>query len=72
MALHATQYNYHGLKQADVRKIWVKLFKVCEVGQSHDLIVVSSHGRKELNRFMLGSVSDGIVHRASCSVLLVR
>ena len=45
---------------------------VCEVGQGHDLIVVSSHGRKGLNRFMLGSVSDGIVHRASCSVLLVR
>jgi nucleotide-binding universal stress UspA family protein len=45
---------------------------VCEVGQSHDLIVVSSHGRKGLNRFMLGSVSDGIVHRAGCSVLLVR
>ena len=45
---------------------------VCEVGKNHDLIVVSSHGRKGLDRFMLGSVSDGIVHRASCSVLLVR
>ncbi|MGH7220177.1 MAG: hypothetical protein ACREI1_07590, partial [Nitrospiraceae bacterium] len=22
MALYATQYNYHGLKQADIRKIW--------------------------------------------------
>jgi hypothetical protein len=27
MALYATQYNYHGLKQADVRKIWFDLFK---------------------------------------------
>lgn len=27
MELHATQYNYHGLKQADVRKIWGDLFK---------------------------------------------
>jgi len=26
-ALHATQYNYHGLKQADIRKIWSDLFK---------------------------------------------
>jgi len=26
MALHATQYNYHGLKQADIRKIWSDLF----------------------------------------------
>jgi len=42
------------------------------VGKSNDLIVVSSHGRKGFNRFMLGSVSDGIVHRANCSVLLVR
>jgi hypothetical protein len=27
MALYATQYNYHGLKQADVRKIWSNLFE---------------------------------------------
>ena len=26
MALYATQYNYHGLKHADVRKIWFDLF----------------------------------------------
>ena len=45
---------------------------VCEVGQGHDLIVVSSHGRKGLSRFLLGSVSHGIVHRAGCSVLVIR
>jgi len=27
MELYATQYNYHGLKQADIRKIWADLFK---------------------------------------------
>jgi hypothetical protein len=27
MALYATQYNYHGLKQADIRKIWFDLFE---------------------------------------------
>ena len=27
MALYATQYNYYGLKQADIRKIWVGMFK---------------------------------------------
>ena len=27
MALHATDYNYHGLKQTDIRKIWGDLFK---------------------------------------------
>jgi nucleotide-binding universal stress UspA family protein len=45
---------------------------VCEVGTSYDLMVVGSHGRKGLGRFLLGSVSHGIVHRASCSVLVVR
>ena len=45
---------------------------VCEVGNGHDLIVVGSHGRKGLDRFLLGSVSHGIVHRAGCSVLVVR
>ena len=45
---------------------------VCETGNSHDLIVVGSHGRKGLDRFLLGSVSHGIVHRAGCSVLVVR
>ena len=27
MALYATHYNYHGLKQAEVRKIWSNLFE---------------------------------------------
>jgi len=45
---------------------------VCEVGNSHDLIVVGSHGRKGFDRFLLGSVSHGIVHRAACSVLVIR
>jgi nucleotide-binding universal stress UspA family protein len=45
---------------------------VCEVGNNHDLIVVGSHGRKGLDRFLLGSVSHGIVHRTGCSVLVVR
>ena len=26
MALYSTQYNYHGLKQPDIRKIWTNLF----------------------------------------------
>ncbi len=45
---------------------------VCEVATSYDLLVVGSHGRKGINRFLLGSVSHGIVHRAGRSVLVVR
>jgi nucleotide-binding universal stress UspA family protein len=45
---------------------------ICEVGKGYDLIVVSSHGRKGLSRFLMGSVSEKIVHRADRSVLVVR
>lgn len=36
-----------------------------------DLIVVGSHGRGFWGR-LLGSVSDGVLHHAPCSVLVVR
>jgi hypothetical protein len=36
MTLYATQYNYHGFKQADVRKIWLDLFEEYrELGEVH-------------------------------------
>lgn len=37
-----------------------------------DLIAIGSHGRHGFDRFMLGSVSEGVVRHASCSVLVVR
>ena len=43
------------------------------VGHWHaDLVVVGSHGRKGLARFLLGSVSEGIARYSPCSVLIVR
>lgn len=40
--------------------------------ESVDLIVVGSHGRGPVGRFLVGSVSDFIVRHASCPVLVVR
>ncbi|MDE3135058.1 MAG: universal stress protein [Acidobacteriota bacterium] len=37
-----------------------------------DLIVVGSHGRRGLERFLMGSVSGAVVHHAPCSVQVVR
>lgn len=37
-----------------------------------DLIVVGSHGRKGLGRFLLGSVSEALARHATCSVEIVR
>lgn len=45
---------------------------ICEVGKDYDLIVVSSHGRTGVRRFLMGSVSEDIVYRADRSVLVVR
>ncbi|HEY6972644.1 MAG TPA: universal stress protein [Candidatus Angelobacter sp.] len=36
------------------------------------LIVVTSHARKGIAKFLHRSVAEGIVHRASCSVLVVK
>lgn len=37
-----------------------------------DLIVVGSHGYGFIDRALLGSISDFVIHHAPCSVLVVR
>jgi nucleotide-binding universal stress UspA family protein len=37
-----------------------------------DLVVVGTHGRGTIGRLLLGSVSDYVVRRAPCPVLVVR
>ncbi|PSH04149.1 MAG: universal stress protein [Acidobacteria bacterium] len=37
-----------------------------------DLVVVGSHGRKGLGRFLLGSVSEAVARHTNCSVEIVR
>jgi len=37
-----------------------------------DLIVLGSHGRKGLNRFLMGGVSEAVARHACCSVEIVR
>ncbi|MEM3094565.1 MAG: universal stress protein [Nitrososphaera sp.] len=37
-----------------------------------DLIVMGTHGRTGIKRFLLGSVASGVVAHAKCSVLIVR
>jgi hypothetical protein len=39
---------------------------------SADLIVLGSHGRSGLNRFLMGSVSEAVARHAHCSVEIVR
>jgi nucleotide-binding universal stress UspA family protein len=40
--------------------------------ETADLVVVGTHGRGRVGRFVLGSVSDHVVRHAPCPVLIVR
>jgi universal stress protein A len=44
----------------------------CAAEWHPDVIVLGSHGRTGLNRFLLGSVSESVVRHAPCSVEIVR
>ena len=41
-------------------------------GQRADLIVVGSHGHRGVERFLMGSVSEGVALHAKCSVEVIR
>jgi nucleotide-binding universal stress UspA family protein len=45
---------------------------ISEASRDFDLVVVGSHGREGLDRFLLGSVSHAIVHHVACPVLVIR
>jgi nucleotide-binding universal stress UspA family protein len=40
--------------------------------ETTDIIVVGSHGRSGVSRFLIGSVSDYVVRHAHCPVMVVR
>ena len=44
----------------------------CAAGWHPDVIVLGSHGRSGLDRFLLGSVSENVMRHATCSVEVVR
>jgi len=45
---------------------------ISDVSRDFDLVVVGSHGREGLDRFLLGSVSHAIAHHVACPVLVIR
>lgn len=45
---------------------------IAEASRDCDLVIVGSHGRSGVGRFLLGSVSHAVVHRVDCAILVVR
>jgi nucleotide-binding universal stress UspA family protein len=43
-----------------------------EEAKNVDLVVITSHGRTGISRFLLGSVSHAVVHHVTCPVLVLR
>jgi len=43
-----------------------------DLSEEADMVVVGSYGRGAIGRFFLGSVSSGVVRRASCPVAVIR
>ena len=48
------------------------IVQVIEQSESHDLIVMPTHGRTGLKHFLMGSVAERVVQGAKCSVLIVK
>lgn len=38
---------------------------------NYDVIVMATHGRTGLSKIALGSIAEGVLHRASCPVLII-
>jgi nucleotide-binding universal stress UspA family protein len=46
--------------------------ELAKTAKAYDVLVIGSHVRRGIDRFLLGSVSHALLHKAPCSVLVVR
>ncbi len=46
--------------------------EIIDASKEHDIIVMRTHGRTGVSRFMLGSVAERVVRGAQCSVFILK
>jgi nucleotide-binding universal stress UspA family protein len=51
---------------------WHEIVHAIEKDPTIDLVVIGTHGRTGISRFLLGSVAEKVIRHAPCSVLAVR
>jgi nucleotide-binding universal stress UspA family protein len=56
------------IMQGDPAKIIIELAKA----KSYDLIIMGTRGRSSFQELLIGSVSQKVMHHASCPVMVVR
>ncbi len=71
---HASEMIDKGVNVRKIMRIGDVLHELLEVirEENVDLVVVGTHGRKGISRFLLGSTTEKLVRSASCPVLTVR
>jgi len=52
-------------------KVADRILEIAKEG-NFDMIVMGSHGLSGFKEFLLGSVSNQVVHKATCPVLIVK
>ncbi len=67
--IRATGVSAHGIVRSGVA---VEAILKLATEEGCDLIVIGTHGRGGLSRFLLGSVADRVVRLAPCPVMTVR
>lgn len=74
LELVRNQYNAHdlpGLNEVLIGPVAEALIDYARA-KSVDLIVMSTHGRSGLSRWVMGSVTDKVVRGAHCPTLIIR
>ncbi|HET7505224.1 MAG TPA: universal stress protein [Kofleriaceae bacterium] len=51
---------------------WQQLIDLLRADSAFDLVVMGTHGRTGLSRFLIGSVTESVVRQSPCPVLVVR
>lgn len=74
LAARADILTTGGVRARWLRRTGIVHDAICDVARAEaaDYIVIGTHGRGGIARFMLGSVADRVVRTAPCPVLLVR